>query len=425
MELQSLTEVAQEVDNVEICVSETYELMDVRSFVRAAVLFLACHALIVVLILISPQAKFKSWKITEVSSKTVELTLALRYTGLKFYHRHVKFGLESMQQSGKTMSILVSGTVKLMKGPICVKPLVIENSQYALLKTKTVEIFQTYNYEITDIIADLDISAIEGEFNYMTLVWSHDNPSWLFFAILARCIMFLVSLFVFLKLFSQITLLKKKFPTYLHRYILISSFILMVLWLPIPELRYFDILTEFSPILDLYDRLCYVYMFYFITIVCYSMVFKFTADEVPFFKRSAFVCLIVAVVVSLPAAIKFYDPFYQDILELSIPIAFMIVATINLLRFPLQLEPQSSEFSSSFFHLGFSLPCMVLMIFAISTKTERNSKFGVGLSLMNALCFIFLVLLHWPRDEEQEVEYEAPVAVDGSDFELQGTDDAE
>ena len=383
----------------EICVNETYELMSWKNFVNASILFVFCTILAGIAILISPAPKTVIIKRPEgTESRTKELTLAIRYRNLKFYHRSITYGIQSNLQK-KNMIVVVSGTIRFKKNSKVVKELTLEDKAIRLYPKTITPIFNTGNREITDIMADLDITLTDGSFDSIYTVWSHENSSWIFFTILLRIVSFLVALYLFFHLFTRIVQMKKKSPTYTQRFLMVSCLAFAVLWLPLPELRYFDLLKSLSPVISLFENINYATIFYVMNVVCWSLVYRFTDSEIPFIKRSTFALFMMCGCLALPRAFQYKDTFYQDILQTWIPTATMILFTLNLLRFPVYLQSGTPEFTSSFIHLFCTIPSMAIMIFVTATNAERNSKVSVFGAALNTISVLFLVLLHWPRDD--------------------------
>lgn len=386
-------------EGYELCVNETYELMNTKSFIMAGVLFVVCVLLTAISILISPDPKFTIIKKTEdTEGRTKALSLAIRYKDLKFYHRAITYGIQS-NFPRKPLLIVVSGTIKLKKNGRIEREQTLEDRPFRLPPKTLVPIFTTGRKEVTDIVADLDITLTDGSFENLYTIWTHENASWIFFNILIRTVSFLTALYLGFHLLTRLASLKNKSPTYTQRFLMIACFVLAVFWLPLPELRYFDLLKSLTPIIVLMENINYALVFYIINVVCWNLHFRFTDAEIPFIKRSTFALFMMCGVLALPKAVRFNDLFYQDILEIYIPAATMAAITLNLVRFPLFLNSNSPEFVSSFVHLFCSVPAMVVMIYATATKAERTSKLSVFSALLNTISILFLVLIHWPRDE--------------------------
>ena len=383
----------------EVCVNETYEMMSWRNFISATLLFILCVILVAVSIAISPQPKTTIIKRPEgTESRTKELTLAIRYRNLKFYHRSITYGIQSNLHK-KNMLVVVSGTIKFKKNTRVVKELTLEERVIRLFPKTVVPLFSTGRREITDIMADLDLTLTDGSFDDIYTVWTHENASWIFFTILLRSVSFLVALYLFFHLFTRIVQMKKKSPTYTQRFLMVSCLVLAVLWLPLPELRNFDLLHSLSPIISLFENINYATVFYVMNVVCWNLVYRFTDSEIPFIKRATFALFMMCGCLALPRAFKYKDPFYQDILEIWIPTATMLLFVLNLMRFPIYLNSSSPEFTASFIHLFCTIPAMAIMIYCTATNADRNSKLSVFSTAMNTISLLFLVLLHWPRDE--------------------------
>lgn len=383
----------------ELCVNETYELMNTKSFVSAGILFVVCVLLTALAIFISPNPKFTIIKKPEgTEERTKALSLAIRYKNLKFYHRAITYGIQSNVQK-KPLLIVVSGTIKLKKNGRIEKEQTLEDKPFRLPPKTIVPIFTTGRREVTDIVADLDITLNDGTFDNLYTIWTHENASWIFFNILIRSVSFFTALYLGFHLLTRLASLKNKSPTYTQRFLMIASFILSIFWLPLPELRYFDLLKSFTPLISLLENVNCAFLFYIINVVCWNLHFRFTDAEIPFIKRTTFAFFMMCGVLALPKAIRFNDTFYQDILEVWIPAATMAAITLNLIRFPLFLNSNSPEFMSSFLHLFCAVPAMAMMTYATAIRAERTSKLSVFSAMLNTLSYMFIVLVHWPRDD--------------------------
>ena len=415
MKKQSPTLNAIEVFNqgYEVCVNETYEMMSWRNFISATVLFALSVLAAALAIYVSPAPKTTIIKRTEgTEDRTKELNLAIRYRNLKFYHREITYGIQN-NLFKKNMLIVVSGTIKYKKNTRVVREIIMEEKVFRLLPKTVTPIFSTGHRDITEIMADLEVTLTDGSFDDLYTVWTHENASWIFFSILVRCVSFLVALYLFFHLFTRIVQLKKRTATYTQRFLMVSCLVLAILWLPLPELRYFDLLKSLSPLISLLENINYATVFYVMNVVCWNMLFRFTDAEIPFIKRSTFALFMMCGCLALPRAFRYKDSFYQDILEVWIPTAAMLLFTLNLMRFPVYLNAGSPEFSSSFIHLFTTIPAMAIMVYVTATSAERNSKLSVFSASLNTFSILFLVLLHWPRDDAgADAQY---IAADGAD----------
>jgi len=386
-------------NNVEICVSETYEMMSSANLIFAGVLYVFCIALLSVAVYMSPDPKFVQRRITETEARTKELSLAVRYSDLKYYHRSITFALQSTRPRRQPMIVVISGSIKLRKKGRTIRDLQIEERVYRLPSMQLVPIFVTNKLEINDILADLEITVTDGQFKDMYLVWYHENSSWIFFSILLRSVSFLVCLYLFFHLFTRIIQLKSKSATVLQKFLMYMSLLLAILWIPLSELRFFDLLKSITPILSLLDSLTSAVLVFVFNVICWNLRFRFTSSEVPFIKRSTFSLIIMCSILAIPKAVQFNDTFYQDIIEVWIPVGLIFTIMINMMRFPLTLESQTPEFLASFLHLFYSIPSISIIIFMMISRSERNSKISVFASGLNTISYLFLVLLHWPRDD--------------------------
>ncbi|OHT00543.1 hypothetical protein TRFO_07858 [Tritrichomonas foetus] len=383
--------------------------MPKKNLLWAAIIYIICGLFFGIIIFISPAPFFIEKKITDTNEKIKELNLAVRYSDLKFYHRSITFGLQSIRNRGKPLIVVVSGNIKLRYNGKTVHEINIEEHVFKLPIQQIVPLFSSGRLQATDIIADLDITISEGRFKDMYLVWYLENASWVLFVFLVRFSSFLIALFVFLKLSSRILTLKDQSATYTQRFILIISAVFSVLWIPLPELRYFDILTSLSPIFDLLNTMDIAFMIFMINFICWDLVYRFTDNEPQFVRRTVALFIIACLFLSLPKAIKFNDTSYQEILEVWIPLILLMVSTLNLIRFPVYLDWESPEFQSSFFHLFLAVVSIGLTIYAKAFDSERNSRTSILSASMNSITFLFMVLLHWPRDESGfDKQYIAP-----------------
>lgn len=386
-------------DDAELCVNETFEFMTISNLAWSAGLFLACCLFVGIAIFIAPEPRFVDRRLCEANERTKELNVAIRFSDLKFYHRSITFCLESIRNRGRPMMVVVSGSVKLRFKGRTTNEVNLEERVYKLPSQEVVPIFTTGRVQMTDIVADLDVTMTEGKFKDMYLVWNLENSSWVFFSILLRAVTCVVALSIFVYLSTRIAALKDQSPAYIHKFILFFAVAFMIVWLPLSELKYFDLLVSYMPMVSLLDTVNLALMMFVVNVMCWDLVYRYSDEEFGFLKKSAFMFVIACGILALPKAIKFNDTLYQDILEVWVPAIALGITILNLLRIPLLLDRETPEFQASFLHMVICVPALALTLYLVLSRSERNCRLDMFSSAVNTITFLFLVLLHWPRDD--------------------------
>lgn len=396
--IRSQDDVDDQFDNTMLA-EEVFQHMEVKNLIQAVVLYAITCVIVVTFLWFSPTVTYTKESKVSVTGQTREVGLELHLTNLKFYHRSVSWGIR-MERTERRITdyiITVNGFIKLKKNGNLVRDFIIDNNAFHLKLLQFQEVFSTGQYNVDEIVANINLISADNYFNEFVYVWVFENYSFIFFHSMIRGIIFLIvcfSLFKFRKTLSQLDCE----PTYMQALTSRLSPILALCFFPLPEL--FNLIGKFNfvRISEYFDFISISFMIVYVVISAWDLPVHNTEEESSKIELYYGASIITIVLLLIPKAIKLFNNELQNFLEHWLQLFIILGVTFSLLFIPDRLKPGTPQLRTCLVHIVFAILPSIFYSFYKATSVARNSKIGLLMHLYSSISFIFVLFMHWPLD---------------------------
>ena len=398
-EREELQEAVDFFDSSIFC-TESFETMSTKNAIMAIVLYCFSTLFLLALVYFSPQILYTTESKIETQKRTKEVGLQIKLTDLKNFHKAVKLGLKTGTSSRRSISVIVTGTIKLKRYGQVVREFNLESSVFLLSSSKYDFIFNSGNYKIDEIIANVNVYSSDSYFNELFYEWVFENSSWTFFSLLIRSCVCLIIILVIIS-FSRALPFGEFEPTFMESFTKRFSLLFILAFAPIPELLQFFEIQKLDAILEYYDFISSHLLIAYMIISAWDLSVRNSDKEERFIEKVVLSFIVIMCVLTIPRLIKLNNENIQEFFENWLPLFVLLGISFSLTFVPDKIKSANPEFRCSYLHMFLILPPVLANVFLNGNKEKRISKIGLLSSLLTSLSFVFVMFLHWPQESSE------------------------